>query len=142
MQVITSPVHTLCLGHCESMAAVLLATGAPGERSVMPNARVMIHQPFRGASGNARQLSIHAASIERSRQRIAGLLAERAGRSQVEIEALIEYDHVCDASEAIALGLADRVVGAGELTTSRSSTSPPADMPERSATSAPPKVET
>ena len=112
MQVLTSPVHTVCLGHCESMAAILLATGAAGERAAMPNARIMIHQPVRGAGGgqNARQLAIHAASIESSRRRLAQLLADRTNRPLDEILRLIEYDHVCDAQQALELGLIDRVL--------------------------------
>ncbi len=113
MHSITSPVHTICLGHCESMAAVLLAAGEPGQRAAMPNVRVMIHQPRQpagGASNNARQLAIHAASVERSRRKLAVLLAERTGKPLDEILELIEYDHVCDAQEALALGLIDRVI--------------------------------
>ena len=112
MQSLTSPVHTICLGHCESMAAVLLAAGFAGERSAMPNARIMIHQPIRhgGGSSNAKQLAISAAGIERSRRRIAELLARDTGRSVDDVLALIEYDHVCDAHEALTLGLVDRVL--------------------------------
>jgi ATP-dependent Clp protease protease subunit len=137
MQVITSPVHTLCLGHCESMAAVLLASGEAGERAAMANARVMIHQPVRraGASNNARQMSIHARSIENSRMRLAQLLASRTGKSLAEIEEIIEYDHVCNAAEARSLGLIDRVVQPGELTAGTSASGSPARTPIAPGTS-------
>jgi len=113
MHAISSPVHTICLGHCESMAAVLLSSGAPGHRLAMPNVRVMIHQPRQtsgGGSSNARQLAINASSIERSRNKLALLLSERTGKPLDEILELIEYDHVCDAEEALHLGLIDRIV--------------------------------
>lgn len=144
MKSLTSPVHTTCLGHCESMAAVLLAAGAPGGRAAMPNARVMIHQPVRtgggGVGNNARQLSIHAASIEASRRRLAELLARYTGRPLDEISAVIEYDHVCDAHGALAFGLVDRVLGAvGEFPPTRprpaereAPPAVPADAPESS----------
>ena len=118
MDSITSPVHTTCLGHCESMAAVLLAAGEPGSRVAMPHARVMIHQPVRGTSGgksNARELAIQAAEIDRSRRKLATLLASATGRSLSEMEALIEHDHYCDAQQARELGLVDRVGGVGHF---------------------------
>ena len=119
MNSIHSPVHTVCHGTCSSMAAILLACGAAGNRSAAPNARIMIHQPVRTTGGkdssNARQLQIHAQSIEKSRLRIAELLALRTGKPVSEIEALIEYDHVCDAGEAQKLGLIDRITRPGEL---------------------------
>jgi ATP-dependent Clp protease protease subunit len=113
MHSITSPVHTICLGHCESMAAVLLAAGEPGHRAAMANSRIMIHQPRLtggGTSSTARQLAISAASIERSRRKLAVLLAERTGKPLDEVLDLIEYDHVMDAQEALALGLIDVVI--------------------------------
>jgi len=118
MQLVSSPVHTVCLGHCESMAAILLAAGAAGQRAAMANARIMIHQPvlrWSGSSHSSRQLAIHAASIERSRMRVATLISQHTGRPLSEIESLIEYDYVCDATEALALGLIDRVLEPGDL---------------------------
>lgn len=116
MQALTSPVHTVCLGHCESMAAILLAAGAEGHREALPNARIMIHQPVRTSGrANARELSIHAESIEKTRTRLNELVAQRTGRPVSEIEKLMEYDHVCDSSEALALGLIDKIVEHGSL---------------------------
>jgi len=118
MQLVSSPVHTVCLGHCESMAAILLAAGAAGQRAAMANARIMIHQPVLRAgesSNNSRKLAIHAASIERDRMLLATLISQHTGRPLSEIESLIEYDYVCDATEALALGLIDRVLEPGDL---------------------------
>ena len=89
MRALTSPVHTTCLGHCESMAAVLLACGEPGHRYALPNARVMIHQPVRGASpskSSAKEALIQAQAIDASRLRLCQLLAESTGRPLHELE--------------------------------------------------------
>ena len=88
MRSLHSPVHTTCLGHCESMAAVLLAAGEPGERCALPHARVMIHQPVRGASAkksNAKELATHAAETERSRKKLAELIAADTKRPVEEV---------------------------------------------------------
>ena len=83
----------------------------------MPNARMMIHQPVRtgGGASNAKQLAISAASIERSRKTLVEILAFRCGKTEEEMSAILEYDHVCDAHEAIALGLIDKVAVPGTL---------------------------
>ena len=76
----------------------------------------MIHQPVRtgASSSNARQLQIHAESIESSRMKLAELLATRTGQTVAEMEALMEYDHVCDPSRAMQLGLIDKILVAGD----------------------------
>lgn len=117
MRSISSPVHTTCLGHCESMAAVLLAAGEPGFRTALPNCRVMVHQPTRtagGASKTSKQLLTSAAETEKTRIKLAALLARDTGRSVDEIEALLEYDTYYSAEEALQMGLVD-VIGGAEL---------------------------
>uniref|UniRef100_A0A7S3AY16 ATP-dependent Clp protease proteolytic subunit n=1 Tax=Haptolina ericina TaxID=156174 RepID=A0A7S3AY16_9EUKA len=113
MATIRSPVHTTCLGHCESMAAIILAAGEPGSRFALPNSKMMIHQPVRGASttgkSNAREMAIQAAEIDRSRRKLATLLAQSTGQTVAEVEALLEHDHHMDAHQALALGLIDSI---------------------------------
>lgn len=90
MRSISSPVHTTCLGHCESMAAILLAAGEPGFRTALPNSRMMVHQPTRGAGGSSKtskQLVTAAEETEKSRIKLAAILARDTGRSLDEIEA-------------------------------------------------------
>jgi len=118
MAMLHSPVHTTCLGHCESMAAVILAAGEPGSRYALPNARIMIHQPVRGTSrakSNARELAIQSAEIEKTRLRIAQLLANSTGRTQKELEELINEDHYCTAAEARELGIIDQIATSGHF---------------------------
>lgn len=112
MQSLESPVATTCLGHCESMAAVLLAAGAPGHRYALANSRVMVHQPTRSggeSSKNAKQLQITAAETEKSRMRLAQILADGTGRALADIELMLESDHYYSAPEAIEVGLVDHV---------------------------------
>ena len=118
MRSLSSPVRTTCLGHCSSMAAVLLAAGQKGERYAQPNARIMIHQPRRGGSSGtqtAKELRISAEQIETSRRKTAALLARDTGRPVAEIEQLLEYDHYYSAEEAAAIGLIDRVASPGHF---------------------------
>jgi len=112
MNSISSPVHTTCLGHCESMAAVLLAAGQQGQRVALQNCRVMIHQPTRtpGASSKtSKQLAISAAETEKSRVKLATLLSRCTGRPFDEIALLLEQDQYYSATEACELGLVDAV---------------------------------
>ena len=114
MRSLRSPVHTTCIGHCESMAAVILAAGERGERRAMPNARIMVHQPTRspgGASKTSKQLLISATETEKSRLKLAALLARDTGRSEAEMAELLEHDQYYSPDEARAAGIIDEVVG-------------------------------
>ena len=117
MQSLRAPVYTTCLGHCESMAAVILAAGEKGERAAMPNARVMIHQPTRTSSSknSSKSLEIQAAELERSRLKLAELLAAATGKPRAEIEALLEHDTYYSAHGAVDLGLVDKVCAEGHF---------------------------
>ncbi len=117
MQSLRAPVRTTCLGHCESMAAVILAAGEKGERACMPNARVMIHQPTRTSSSknSSKSLEIQAAELERSRLKLAELLAAATGKPRAEIEALLEHDTYYSAQGAVDLGLVDKVCAEGHF---------------------------
>lgn len=86
MQFIKPDVSTLCIGQAASMGAFLLAAGAKGKRYVLPNARVMIHQPLGGVQGQATDIEIHAREILKLRARLNELLAEHTGQSVKKIE--------------------------------------------------------
>ena len=117
MQALTSPVHTVCHGNCASISAVLLVCGAAGERAAAPNARIMIHQPVRtgGTKSNAREMQIQADNIERTRVRLAELLALRTGKPSADIDKLLEYDTYCDPHTAMQLGLIDRILTTADV---------------------------
>jgi ATP-dependent Clp protease, protease subunit len=111
MRYVRPAVHTYCLGQAASAAAVLLAAGAPGHRSVVPNARVLIHQPsIDVVRGQTSDLEIYAAEVSRLRRQMEEALAEGTGQTVERIHADIERDLVLTADEAVAYGLADNVI--------------------------------
>jgi ATP-dependent Clp protease protease subunit len=112
MQYIKPDVATLCVGQAASFAAVLLAAGAKGKRTALPNARVLIHQPWtQGMGGQATDIEIHAKDLVRSRDRIDEILALHTGQSKAQVHEDTERDKILEADEAVAYGLVDRVMG-------------------------------
>jgi ATP-dependent Clp protease protease subunit len=110
MQYVRPDVATICLGQAASMAAWLLASGARGKRMALPNARIMIHQPMGGVSGQATDIDIHAREILKLRERMNELLAAHTGKPIAEIARDTERDYHLSGAEALAYGLVDRVV--------------------------------
>ncbi|MBU1909160.1 MAG: ATP-dependent Clp endopeptidase proteolytic subunit ClpP [Verrucomicrobia bacterium] len=110
MQFLKCPVTTYCVGQAASMAAVLLAAGTPGHRFALPNARIMIHQPWGGVQGQAADISIQAKEILRLRDRINEILAHHTGRALEAIAHDTDRDFYMAAEEAKAYGLVDEVV--------------------------------
>ena len=111
MQYIKPDVSTLCVGQAASMAAVLLAAGTKGKRSVLPNSRVLIHQPLLyGLQGQQTDIDIHAKDLLRMRERIDEILAQHTGKSIEEIHFDTERDKILSAPDAVEYGLADQVM--------------------------------
>ncbi|KAI5077697.1 hypothetical protein GOP47_0007521 [Adiantum capillus-veneris] len=110
MQYIRSPVSTLCVGQACSMGSLLLAAGASGERRSLPNARVMIHQPSGGASGQASDIAIHAREILDMRSRLNKLYAKHTGATIDKIEESMDRDKFLSPEEAKEFGLIDEVI--------------------------------
>jgi ATP-dependent Clp protease protease subunit len=110
MQYIRPDVSTMCTGMAASMAAVLLAGGTKGKRSVLPNARIMIHQPWGGVQGTASDISIQAEEILKTKKRINEILAMHTGRSLEQIEKDTDRDYYLAASEAKEYGLIDNIL--------------------------------
>lgn len=110
MRFIKPDVSTLCVGQAASMGAFLLAAGAKGKRFVLPNSRVMIHQPLGGFQGQASDIEIHAKEILYLKARLNGLLAEHTGQTLETIERDTERDNFMSADRAVAYGLADKVM--------------------------------
>lgn len=109
MQYLKCDVVTYCVGQAASMGAVLLAAGTPGKRHALPNARIMIHQPWGGAQGQATDISIQAKEILRLRDRLNEILAAHTGKTIEDIARDTDRDFFMSAEEARAYGLVDNV---------------------------------
>lgn len=103
-------VATYCVGQAASMGAFLLCAGAEGKRHALPNARIMIHQPWGGFQGQATDIDIHAKEILRLKERLNHLMAEHCKRDIAEITRDTERDNFLSAEQAKAYGLVDHVV--------------------------------
>ena len=110
MQHVRCPVSTICIGQAGSMAAVLLASGEPGRRLALPNARVLIHQPEGGMSGQASDIEIQAREILRLRERLNEILVRHTGTSMDKIKSDTDRDYIMTSEEAKAYGLIDEVM--------------------------------
>ena len=111
MQYIRPDVSTLCVGQAASMAALLLAGGTTGKRSVLPNSRVLIHQPMLyGLQGQQTDIDIHAKDLLRMRGRIDEVLAHHTGKTREEIHDDTERDKILSGEEAVSYGLVDQVM--------------------------------
>lgn len=110
MQFVKCDVATYCVGQAASMGAVLLAAGTAGKRFALPNARIMIHQPWGGAQGQASDINIQAQEILRLRDRLNGILATHTGKSKDVITTDTDRDFFMSAVEAKNYGLVDSVV--------------------------------
>jgi ATP-dependent Clp protease protease subunit len=111
MQYIRPDVATYCVGQAASMGAVLLAAGTAGKRTILPNSRVLIHQPWlQGLGGQQTDIEIHARDMLALRDRLDEILAEHTGKSKDEIHEDTERDKILSADEAVEYGLVDRVM--------------------------------
>ena len=114
MQFVKCDVATYCVGQAASMGAVLLAAGAPGKRYALSNARIMIHQPWGGAQGQASDIHIQAQEILRLKDTINAILASHTGKTVAAVEKDTDRDFFMSASEACKYGLVDEVVTGGK----------------------------
>lgn len=110
MQYIRCDVSTLCVGQAASMGAHLLASGAPGKRFALPNARIMIHQPLGGFQGQATDIEIHAREILKLKDRMNKMMADHTGQPLEKVAEDVERDYFLTADEACDYGLVDKVL--------------------------------
>jgi ATP-dependent Clp protease protease subunit len=110
MRFIKPDVATTCCGIAMSMGSLLLAGGAPGKRSALPNARILVHQPSGGFQGQATDIQIHAREALALRRRVEEIYAEHSGRPVDEISEALERDRFFTPEEARDYGLVDRVM--------------------------------
>ena len=110
MQYIRPDVSTICVGMAASAAAFLLAGGANGKRTTLPNSRIMIHQPWGGAQGTASDISIQAEEILKMKKRLNEIMAAHCGKSVEELTRDTDRDNYMDPEEAKAYGLIDNIL--------------------------------
>jgi ATP-dependent Clp protease, protease subunit len=112
MRFINADVATTALGMAASISAVLLAAGTKGKRNVLPNTRVLLHQPWTqgGPGGQASDIEIHARELIQTKRRLNEILAETTGQSFEKIEHDTDRDYIMGAEEAVEYGVVDQVV--------------------------------
>ncbi|MGB0685339.1 MAG: ATP-dependent Clp protease proteolytic subunit [Planctomycetota bacterium] len=114
MQYIECDVATYCIGQCASMGAVLLAGGAKDKRFILPNSRVMIHQPWGGTQGTASDMEIQVKEILQLKERLNGILAHHSGKTIKQVEKATDRDNFLSAEESVEFGLVDKIIGGVE----------------------------
>ncbi|MBA3765211.1 MAG: ATP-dependent Clp endopeptidase proteolytic subunit ClpP [Actinobacteria bacterium] len=110
MQYIQPNIATICLGQAASAAAVLLAAGTPGKRMALPHARILLHQPYAGAQGQATDIELAAKEILRMRTLLEEILAQHTGQTVERMHNDTDRDFVMSADEALEYGIIDEVI--------------------------------
>jgi ATP-dependent Clp protease protease subunit len=110
IQHLKSDVQTICLGQAASMAALILTAGTAGKRMVLPSSRVLIHQPWGGAQGQARDIGIQSREIIRLKKMIINYFAKHTNKSAEQIACDMERDFFMSAEDAVAYGIADSIL--------------------------------
>jgi ATP-dependent Clp protease protease subunit len=110
MRFLRAPVATLCVGQAASAAAVLLVAGEPGMRSLLPNARVLIHQPHGGAQGQSTDMEIQIREMVEMRERMVEVLVRGTGQPRERVVADLDRDTIFRGEDAVAYGLVDQVL--------------------------------
>jgi ATP-dependent Clp protease protease subunit len=114
MKYVKSDVSTFCIGQAASAAAVLLAAGAKGKRFALPHARILLHQPYGGAEGQASDIELQAKEILRMRDLLNGMLAADTGQDLEKVAKDTDRDFVMTAEEAVRYGVIDEVITSRE----------------------------
>jgi ATP-dependent Clp protease protease subunit len=103
-------VETICIGQAASMAAVLLAAGTPGKRGALPNSRILLHQVFGGAQGQAADVKIQTDELLRMRDLLTDILAEHTGKTKKKVAKDTDRDYFMSAKESLEYGVIDRII--------------------------------
>lgn len=113
MRFVGSEIATYCIGQAASGAAVILMAGAPGKRFILPNAKVMMHQPYGGITGQAEDIRIQAEEVLRDKARLNGIISHCTGRTVEQVAEETERDRFLDAQEALEYGIVDEILDEG-----------------------------
>jgi ATP-dependent Clp protease, protease subunit len=110
MRFVKPDIATMCVGVAMSMGSLLLAAGTKGKRAVLPNSRILIHQPSAGFEGQSTDIEIHAREIIKMRKEIDAIYAEATGKPEEQVRADMERDRFFTAEQAVEYGLVDRIL--------------------------------
>ena len=110
MNYVQSDVSTICIGQAASIGALLLCSGTPGKRLILPNARVLIHQPLGGAQGQASDIEIQANEILRMKKNLNAIMAKNTGQPLEKIQVDTDRDYIMEPAQAVEYGLVDKIV--------------------------------
>ncbi len=110
MQYLGSDIATYCIGQAASGAAIILMAGTKGKRYILPNAKVMLHQPYGGITGQAEDIRIQAEEVLRDKARLNGIIAKCTGKSIEKVADETERDRFLTAEESVAYGIADEIL--------------------------------
>jgi ATP-dependent Clp protease protease subunit len=110
MQMISSPVSTVCMGMAASMGSILLSGGTKGRRFIFPHGEVMIHQPSGGGQGTSADLEIMAEQIRKTKEMGASLLAKNCGQTFEKVMKDFDRDYWMDAKESVGYGIVDGII--------------------------------
>ncbi len=114
MQFLGCEVATYCIGQAASGAAIVLAAGTHGQRYALPNAKIMLHQPYGGITGQAEDIRIQAEEVLKDKKLLNSILAKHTGQDSEKIAREIERDRYMSATEALAYGLVDEILSESE----------------------------
>jgi len=110
MQFMGCEIATYCIGQAASGAAIILMAGTKGKRFILPNAKVMLHQPYGGVTGQAEDIRIQAEEVLRDKARLNGIIAKCSGKSVEQVAIDTERDRFMTAQEALAYGIVDEIL--------------------------------
>ena len=115
MRYIRPDIQTICLGQAASLGAILLAAGSKGKRYALPHARIMVHQPYGGLSGQATDIDIHAREVLRLKAITNQILSSHTGKTLAEVEQDTMRDYFMSADEAVTYGIVDEIMDENRL---------------------------
>jgi ATP-dependent Clp protease protease subunit len=115
MEFIKPDVSTICMGQAASAAAVLLAAGTPGKRFALPHSRILIHQPSGGAEGQSTDIEIQAREIQRIRDLLDQILADKTGQPIEKVSKDTDRDYIMTSEDAKVYGLIDEVIASRKV---------------------------
>lgn len=110
MQLVGCKIATYCIGQAASGAAIILMAGSKGHRFILPNAKVMLHQPYGGITGQAEDIRIQAEEVLRDKRRLNEIIAEQTGKPIEQVQEEIERDRYLNAKEALEYGIIDEIL--------------------------------